>query len=53
MLADVSLQFEGMRDLSVEEGVEALLEVASALRTLKTSYGIFHNRVNGMESKNW
>ncbi|MPC35904.1 Valine--tRNA ligase [Portunus trituberculatus] len=40
-------EFEGMRDTRVEEGVEALLEVASALRTLKTSYGIFHNRVNG------
>ncbi|KAK8381478.1 hypothetical protein O3P69_018508 [Scylla paramamosain] len=40
-------EFEGLRDLRVEEGVEALLEVASALRTLKTSYGIFHNRVNG------
>lgn len=42
-------QFKGVRDLRVEEGVESMLEVVSALRALKTSYGIAHDRVTGME----
>lgn len=40
-------EFKGVRNLRVEEGVETLLEVASALRTLKTSYGIAHDKVTG------
>ena len=49
----LSFQFQSLKNPRLEEGVEALLKVASALRTLKTSYGISHARVKGSEALTW